>query len=304
MSPQQISPKNAKIQDFKNISICPYCDSKRSKKRGFRKTQNRGKIQRYECLDCNKRYVKRDGFFRMKNDSNKITMCLDMYYKGISLRKIQYHLGVFLPHNSSHMTILRWIRKYSKMVGDYTDTLKISNSGSITFDEMEYKTKKKKSFFIGVMDMETRYLLSSGYYYDRGLPEFTEVLTSVKDKSLTSNNKFFTDGLGIYPTALRKVFNYKKHATKKFKHKVTKSSDKAFNWKIERFNNSLRERTKIMRQFNSLESAKSIIKGYEIYYNFCRYHQGIKAYPYERATNLKLGKNKWLDLIQLSAKAQ
>jgi len=56
-----------------------------------------------------------------------------------------------------------------------------------------------------------------------------------------------------------------------------------------------------MRQFNQIDSAKAIMKGYEIFYNFCRKHQAIKCYPYELAIpELKLGVNKWLDLINLS----
>ncbi len=35
---------------------------------------------------------------------------------------------------------------------------------------------------------------------------------------------------------------------------------------------------------------------------FAEKHQGIKKYPYELATDLKLGDNKWLELIRLSIK--
>ena len=59
-----------------------------------------------------------------------------------------------------------------------------------------------------------------------------------------------------------------------------------------------------MRQFKSLKSAKKIMKGFEIYYNFCRKHTGIGKYPYEVVTDLKLGKNKWLDLINQSSTMQ
>ena len=56
-----------------------------------------------------------------------------------------------------------------------------------------------------------------------------------------------------------------------------------------------------MRQFNQIDSAKAIMKGYEIYYNFCRKHQALNKFPYELALpELKLGTNKWLDLIKLS----
>ena len=58
-----------------------------------------------------------------------------------------------------------------------------------------------------------------------------------------------------------------------------------------------------MRQFKEEWSARLIMKGFEIFYNFCRKHTGINKYPYEMVTDLKLGKNKWLDLINLSSQA-
>ena len=57
-----------------------------------------------------------------------------------------------------------------------------------------------------------------------------------------------------------------------------------------------------MRGFHGcIESASAIMKGYEIYYNFIRKHQGICCCPYELAIpDLELGNNRWLDLIKLS----
>ena len=58
-----------------------------------------------------------------------------------------------------------------------------------------------------------------------------------------------------------------------------------------------------MRGFHgSLESAHAIMKGLEINYNFNRKHMALNnKTPAEAAIpNLKLRKNKWLDLIKLS----
>lgn len=295
-----IISKEKKIDEYKKVSkiSCSYCNSKRVVKRGFRQTDNRGKIQRYSCKKCNKRFVVDDGFFRMRNNPHKITSCLDMYFRGISLRKIQEHLKAFYPHNATHMSVLRWIRKYSIMIGNYTDTLDIKNSESITFDEMSFKTSGEQSWFIDLMDMETRYIISSGYYMNRGYKELYEVLSKARKKSINETTQFYTDGFLGYPRVLKKTYSYKTFA-KKFSHIVTRG-DNSFNWKIERLHNSIRSRTKIMRQFNALHSAKAIMKGYEIFYNFCRKHQGINKYPYQLATDLKLGNNKWLELIYLA----
>jgi len=64
-----------------------------------------------------------------------------------------------------------------------------------------------------------------------------------------------------------------------------------------------------MRGFHgSIRSADSILKGFEVYYNFITKHQAIKCCPYELAIpELKepLGesKNKWLKLIYLTKEA-
>ncbi len=281
---------------------CPYCKGERTLKRGFRKTQNRGNIQRFYCKECKKRFVVDDGFFRMRNAPNKITASIDMYFRGMSLRKTQEHLDVFYEHNASYVSILNWIVKYSNQVGNYLDeNVKIKTSTQLTFDEMEFRTKGKDSFFFDIMDMETRYLIASDYFYRRGFEELKSVLQKAERKSITKPTDVFTDGLKVYPRLLRKTY-YMNDNKGNIKHHITTSDSGYFNWKIERLHENVRERTKIMRQFKSLESARAIMRGWEIWYNFCRKHQGINAYPYEKATDLVLGKNKWLDLIGLSSK--
>ena len=86
-------------------------------------------------------------------------------------------------------------------------------------------------------------------------------------------------------------------------HNVVIASQKGFNHKIESLHNSIRDRTKIMRGFHgSIEGARALMKGMEIYYNFVRKHQGIEnKTPQEEALpDLNLGINKWLSLIRLS----
>ena len=90
---------------MKQEIICEKCNEKNIKKDGVRGTKNRGKVQRYKCLNCKHRFSSDNGFWKMKNHENKITACLDMYYSGMSLRKIQSHLQMFAPHNCHFSTI-------------------------------------------------------------------------------------------------------------------------------------------------------------------------------------------------------
>jgi len=284
------------------MTKCSNCKSENVIKRAKRKTLNRGLIQRYYCKDCKKRFTLNDGFYRMRNSPEKITQSLHLYFSGTSLRKTQEHLGIFHSHNASHMSVLRWIRKYSKMVSNLTDNLELNVGNELMADEMEYKTKGKQSWFVDVMDTKTRFIVSSDFMYSRTIDNLVNVLKVAKKKTENQVDVITTDGLKGYPRVLRKTFGLNKlDAKSRIQHNIVIASERGFNHKIERLHNSIRERTKIMRQFGALESARLIMKGYEIYYNFCRKHMATNKYPYELATDLKLGKNKWLDLILLSS---
>ena len=67
-------------QKYKNVT-CPKCNSNQTKKDGKRKTQNRGKIQRYRCKKCDFRFVIDDGFYRMRKKENKVTAGIDLLSK-------------------------------------------------------------------------------------------------------------------------------------------------------------------------------------------------------------------------------
>jgi len=289
---------------MENKIQCPKCKGSNTKKRGLRQTQNRGKIQRYFCKDCKYSFVEDLGFFKMKNAQQKVTLCLDLFFKGVSSRKIQEHLQAFYPHNSSHMTIYRWVVKYSSMIGEYTDKLKLNVGNELQIDEMEYHRLGKKNWFIDCIDTETRYLVSSELREKRAEEDIKIVLKVAKYKTDNQTTIVQSDGWFAYRKALNKTFGLNKCSTKSkiVYRRLNFSKGDGFNCRIERLHNSIRERTKTFRGFHgSVESAKAIMKGYEVFYNFIRKHQALNKCPYELATDLKLkNPNKWIELIEMS----
>lgn len=82
---------NERQEKYKKLS-CPECNSNQTIKWCKRKTKNRGEIQRYKCKSCNSCFTLDDGFFRMRNTPTKITQSVDLFYRGVSTRKVQEHL--------------------------------------------------------------------------------------------------------------------------------------------------------------------------------------------------------------------
>jgi len=293
---------------------CPECLSKQVTKRGFRYTERREKIQKYFCKDCKHRFVLDNPFFRMRNQEQIITQCMDLYYSGMSFRKIADHLKRFFPKNVNASTIYRWILKFVPMMENFTDKQEIKAGWQLQGDEVEYKRRAsakqrgiRNEYFIDVIDMDSRFIVSSSYQKDRTIPILNKIYRNAKRKVGEQVKVISTDGLMSYPRVIKKTFSMKMvkggkiAKTSKIIHQVIKSDSGGFNYKIERFHNTLRERTKIMCGFHGcITSAQTLMKGFEIYYNWIRNHQGIECLtPSQIACpNVQIqNKNGWLELI-------
>lgn len=75
-------------------------------KNGFRKTLNRGRIQKYKCLHCGHRFIDDDNY-RMRLNEKTITKILDLRENNLSYREISN-----LITSVSHTTVSRICAKY------------------------------------------------------------------------------------------------------------------------------------------------------------------------------------------------
>jgi transposase-like protein len=118
----EIEPKTHDKPDYVP-ELCPSCESGNIIKRGIRKTKY-GDAQRYGCLACGHRFTMDKGFSRMKHDPKAITLAMDLYFKGVSYRKITDHLGQFYGLKVNQTTPMRWVKKYLKLLGQYSEKYK------------------------------------------------------------------------------------------------------------------------------------------------------------------------------------
>jgi putative transposase len=73
------------------------------------------------------------------------------------------------------------------------------------------------------------------------------------------------------------------------------------NNKMERLNGEVRDREKVMRGLKRQDTP--ILKGYQIYHNYLRPHEGLDGRTPADANGIKIeGDNKWVTLIQNASK--
>ena len=95
--------------------------------------------QRYKCKSCKKTFVADKDFRKFKGNAKIVTAVIDLYFKGVSLRKIQDHMKQFYGMEITHVTIYYWIKRFTKLMIAYKEVLKPQVSGLWHIDEQAIK---------------------------------------------------------------------------------------------------------------------------------------------------------------------
>lgn len=273
---------------------CIYCGSENIIKRGIRKTSF-GEKQRYSCKVCKRRFVL-DPIQKIKGNGKIITVVMDLHFKGMSLRQIEDHLKQFYGIEIAHNTILGWIKRFTKILNDYTDTLKADTSGEWNIDETVQFFQKHGHWVWNIMDKNTKFLLGSRMTKFRLAFKDNKAFTNAKMRTKEDPEIVKTDGFKGYPLMIKENFPEAKHIAN------CGISKKKHNSEIERLNGSQKDRTKSMRGFDSMKGGQEFHDGWRIYYNFVRPHQALHGLTPAQVSgiDLKLKQNKWLSLLEMA----
>lgn len=298
--------KAQKIQEVENVITCPICKSENVIKRGIRKTSY-GTVQRYGCKDCDHRFVVDKGFYRMKHDPKIIMLTLDLYFKGVSLRKITDHIQQFHGREVSQTTPMRWIKKYMKVLGKYAEKYNAEVGNIWHSDEMTVFIKREgeKKYYEWIwnlMDAKTRYLLACQVTKTRYVDDARKPLKQAKEVANRRPDAIVTDGLQAYKKAIKAEYYDKTTPIQNPHIRLKDFETKPNNNIVERLNGTFRERTKVMRGLDSSLTAFEFITGFQTYYNYIRPHQAIEGLTPAQMAHIPidLTGNRWEKMIELA----
>jgi transposase-like protein len=237
----------------------------------------------------------------MKGTPQIVTSAMQLYFTGESLRNVQKFLSL-QGIKINHVTVLRWIRKYVKLMEVYLEKIKPNVSDTWRADELYVKIKGDMKYLFALMDDETRYWIAqevaeTKHGHDaRKLFQMGERVMGKKPKTL------ITDGLRTYQEAFYNEYYSFEEGFSEHIHKIA-LTDKHNNNKMERFNGEVRDREKVMRGLKTKETP--ILTGYQIFHNYLRPHEGLDGKTPSEACGIQIeGKNKWITLIQNAVKSK
>ncbi|MBU4503017.1 MAG: DDE-type integrase/transposase/recombinase [Nanoarchaeota archaeon] len=274
---------------------CPHCKKTNSVKAGLRKNIG-GWVQKYLCNECGKMFVNRKGFEHCHTKPEIIVDALDLRAKGMSLGKIVDHINQKYKTNIQRGTVLRWQKKFGEMIDHFTASFQLWFSENAHADETYLRKKGHKKdefvYYWDVIDYDTKFLIADHISVEKNESEGLMFIRKIRENLERFPIYIHTDNSFDYPPAIRAVFPRKQVKHVRFpawKHQFKNNP-------IERFHNTLRENYKVMRKFQSADSAYAYLKFFRNYYNFLRPHKTLnKRTPAEAAG---FGRWNWWSLIR------
>lgn len=266
---------------------CKFCQSPRTMKYGFK-----AGTQYYKCNDCHRKFAGRDSPEGMRFSTATIGEAMGLFYDGLSLADISRHLiateGIYVDP----ATVWRWIIKYSKRAERILGEIKVKTSWRWVIDETVLKVGGRKYWLWDVIEAKTRFLLATHLTVNRSMRSAVAVLAEANARTIGTPNYIVSDGMQAYPDAIERVFGADSE------HIRAKGLTAKVNTNIiERFQGTVKERTKVMRGLKTIESAKIISEGFIIHYNFLRPHMTLKGKTPAVVAGLKLPFKTWIELV-------
>ena len=295
---------------WKKPSLKPHAQNARARtlSSGESGKQRLVKISGSAAMTAVTGFVVDKGFCRMKNSPKTITLTLDLYFKGVSQRKIADHLKQFEGVEITQPTILNWIKKYLKILAKYSEKYKADVGNIWHCDETTVFIKKEgeKKYYQWIwnlMDAKTRYLLACQVTETRYVKDARKPLRKAKEVALNVPDAIVTDGLQVYRDAIKDEYfglGRIQNPHIRLKDFETKPNNNI----LERLNGTFRERTKVVRSFDSGIGAEEFAVGMQTYYNYIRPHQGIGGMVPAQLANIpiNLAGNRWETMIGLAVK--
>ena len=284
------------VYDSGDITMpCKYCGSEKVVKDG----KVKGK-QQFVCRSCGHKFVEGSDFPKMRVESRIISTAIDMYYEGLSIRKVQNQLQKIFGIQIGKSAIWKWIMKYSKLCAEYVETLTPHLLGIYHVDETAIKCKGVQKWFWEIIDDQTKFLvtghLSGSRTAEDAIALFEKSIRVAKRKPVS----IYCDGLPAYIDGFNKVFyTMKKEGRPELIRRVGIRAIHNQN-AVERLHGTLKDRLRPTRGLKGEDTVRTLLEGWAVHYDYVRKHQTLGMTP-AQASGLTM-KNDWHTIVKEATK--
>jgi putative transposase len=249
--------------------------------------------QLFYCRDCKRKFTGNSALPKMRSAVTSVGDALHSYFSGMSLNEIKQNLEQQYNDSPSISTIYRWLDRFVKVAKDKVKGIKPKVGDTWIADETVIKIDRKKYWLFDCIDAKTRFLLASHLSPNRGTREARALMDKAAERADKTPKVVMTDKLAAYLDGIELAYGADAE------HRQGSPFDVQTNTNlIERFQGTLKDRTKVLRGLKKPETAKKFIEGFLIHYNYFRPHISLKGKTPAQKAGIRLSANDWLDVVR------
>jgi putative transposase len=267
---------------------CKWCGSTDIKKYGSRKG-----VQEYLCLKCGRKFIAKDAPYKKQTSSEQIGLALDSFYDGLSFQDITRQLEHSYQNHVVESTVYRWVMSYTEKAINILGKLQPKVSDTWVVDETVIKVGGTNWWFWDVIDEDTRFLIASHLSLSRTTRDASSLMEKAWRRADKAPKVIISDRLRAYLDGIEIVFG----ADTEHIQSEGMTGDINTNL-IERFHGTLKDRTKVLRGFKTVDTALIILDGFLIHYNFFRPHMSLKDKTPADVAGIKSPYKTWTDFVR------
>ena len=276
--------------------LCKFCGSKDVVKDGVRSG-----VQYYWCKACQRKFAGNQALPGMRVPPDRIATALSLFYEGLSLQEIARSVAqIFDDSQPSDSTIYEWVARFTqeaiiKAQGYRAHTGPLWAADETVLDVAGGRTKtgaENTIWFWDVIDEQTRFLLASHLSRTRTTRDAQALFTQAGERAAHMPTHIVTDKLAAYIDGIERVFG-----ADTVHVQAEGMASPSHNNFIERFHGTLKQRTKVMRGLKSPTTARLVLDGWLIHYNFFRPHESLRGKTPAEAAQVGFPYSNWKDIV-------
>ena len=276
---------------------CKHCHSNHVVK--FGTYQGR---QRYLCRSCNHKFKADDSLFGWKVSASDISSALLGYYSGSSVNDIRALIKQEKGYKPAQSTVYQWIDKFTEKAVDYYAQFQPKVGDTWVADETVLSIGGNDVWLWDIIDTKTRFLAASKMSYTRTIDDAKTLFELAYKRAGKAPKVILTDKLRAYPEAVEQVFGA--DTTHLQSNPFVRNGEGEATRPIERWHETLKERTKVIYGLKDTNSALEFLDGFLAYYDFIRGHEGLDGKTPAEEASIKYDVKNWAGIIHLGEPSQ
>ena len=250
-------------------------------------------MQRYWCKKCRRKFADNDALPGMRTPTGQISSALSMFYEGMSLSGIKRHLRQ--THNSypSDSTIYGWIVRFTKKAVTASRDYRARTGGMWVADETVLKIGGENVWLWDIIDNDTRFLLASHFSTGRTTRDAETLMLRAARHATELPETIITDKLAAYLDGIERAFGADTEHIQSKGFRIQPNTNL-----IERMHGTIKGRTKVMRGMQNRETAKLIVEGWLVHYNFFRPHEALGGRTPAQAAGISFPFRNWAEVVE------